>query len=114
MHRKLKDHPRYHDSEWVHVWLHILMSVTHKPRRVDFEGRIVELQPGQMVTGRHAIAAATGVLESKVKRLLAVMKTDQQIGQQAGAKGSIITVLNWQSYQNNGQRVDSAWTATGH
>jgi len=111
LHRRLLNHPRFKDPNWVAVWVYLLLNATHRPYRVNFDGRLVELQPGQLVTGRLAIADATGAHESKVKRLLKMMKNDQQIDQQAGVKGSIITVRNWQTYQDsdqqNGQQVTS-------
>ena len=111
LHRRLLDNPRSGDPEWVAVWVYLLLNATHQPYRVNFDGHIIELQPGQLVSGRLAIADATGVHESKVKRILAAMKTDQQIDQQAGVHGSIFTVRNWQTYQNcdqqNGQQVTS-------
>ncbi len=116
-HRRLVDHPRFKDPEWLAVWVYLLLCATHQPRKMDFDGRIVELKPGQLITGRHAIADATGVHQSKVRRILTKMKTDQQIDQQAGVKGSIITVVNWQSFQEsdrqNGQPVTNDRPATG-
>lgn len=78
LHRRLLEHPRRRDPDWVAIWIHLLLNATHQPYRVNFDGRIVELQPGQLVSGRLAIAAATGVNKSKVKRVLAVMKNDQR------------------------------------
>jgi len=99
LHRRLWKNPRSRDPAWVTVWVYLLTHATHKPRRVNFDGRDVPLQPGQLVTGRHAIATATGVHESKVRRVLKIMVRDQQIDQHAGVKGSIITVRNWSRYQ---------------
>ena len=85
--------------------MYLLLKATHRAYRVKFDGRIVELQPGQLVSGRRAIAETTGVHEAKVKRILAVMIADQQIDQHAGVKGSIITVRNWHTYQDVGQQI---------
>jgi len=106
LHRRLWENPRSHDPEWLAVWVYLLSHATHQPWRTDFDGKIVELKPGQLKTGRDSIAEATGVHPSKVRRLLAKMKCDQQIDQQAGVKGSIITVLNWESYQRADQQND--------
>lgn len=104
LHRQLMDHPRFRDPDWVSVWICILLKATHQPFRVTFDGREVELRPGQFVTGRNALSEATGVHASKIRRVLAVLKNDQQIELQAGVKGSIVTVLNWGLYQTSDQR----------
>lgn len=111
LHRRLLDNPRATDPEWLSVWIYLLLNATHQPRKMNFDGKIVELQPGQLITGRFAIAENTGVNESKVKRILQTLKTDQQIDQQAGVKGSMITVRNWQAYQDADQQIDQRLTS---
>jgi hypothetical protein len=73
--------------------------------RAQFQAlKPIMLKPGQLITGRHAIAKATGVNNSKVFRILELLKAEQQIEQLAGVKHSLITVLNWRSYQRTEQQ----------
>lgn len=106
LHRQLKDNPRFKKPAWLSVWVYLLLSATHKPYRMTFDGRDVILEPGQLLTGRRKIAEATGFNESTVRRCLAVMIRDQQIDQRSGVKASIITIRNWREYQASGQQVD--------
>jgi len=106
LHRRLLDNPRIKDPDWLAVWIHVLLKATHQPFKANFDGKIVELKPGQFITGRHAIAAETGVSSAKVWRILETMKTEQQIEQQPGVKGSIFTVKNWNTYQNCEQQSE--------
>ena len=103
LHRSLLDHPRYKDPEWVTVWNYLLLKATHTGGRRDFDGQIVELKPGQLITGRIAISEATGVDQNKVRRILETMQKDGQIDREAGRKGSIVTILNWAKYQEKPQ-----------
>ena len=50
-HRRLVDHPRFKDPEWLAVWVYLLLCATHQPRKMDFDGRIVELKPGPTYHG---------------------------------------------------------------
>ena len=111
LYRRLIDHPRYKDSEFVHVWVHLLLNATHKPVRAVFAGREIILQPGQLITGRHSIARETAVHESKVKRVLTQLKTDQQIDQQTSNTSSLISIINWHLYQPSGQPIDQQMTS---
>jgi hypothetical protein len=111
LHRSLLDHPRFKDPDWIAVWTYLLLNATHQPYRVNFDGHRVELQPGQLVTGRHAISRATGVNDSKVKRVLAVMKDEQQIVPKSGVRGSIITIRNWKRYQGRNPLIDKRPTS---
>ena len=111
LHRRLLDNPRANDPDWIAVWVYLLLNATHAPRKAKFNGVIIDLKPGQLVTGRHVIADSTGVNESKVRRVLNALKSDQQIDQQAGAKSSIITVLKWDTYQNTDQQISQQVTS---
>lgn len=102
-HRKLLDHPRFKDSEFIHVWLWMLLTATHKPRDVMFQGKRITLKPGQFTAGRLQIAEATGVNESKVKRVLECLKSEQQIDQQTSNACSLFTITNWGQYQTDDQ-----------
>lgn len=104
--RKIEDHPCYKDSEWVHVWLHLLLNATHQPWRISYCGKEITLQPGQLVTGRHSISESTGVHDSKVKRILTRLENDQQITRERSNKSSIITIVNWHLYQTIDQQSD--------
>lgn len=103
LHRRLQDHPRFRDSEWVHVWLYLLMNATHKPIPALFKGEVITLQPGQLITGRQSIAAKTGVNEFKVFRILNTLKSEQQITQQTSNLNSLVTILNWDEHQDTAQ-----------
>jgi hypothetical protein len=104
LHRALLTSPRAKDPEWLAVWIFCLLSACWKPTGALFNGKSVMLQPGQFISSRIEIADATGVKASKVYRVLESMKTDHQIEQQAGAKHSLFTVLNWHSFQSNEQQ----------
>lgn len=110
-HRKLLEHPRFKDSEFIHVWLWMLLTATHKPYDVIFQGKRITLKPGQFTAGRLQISQQTGVNESKVKRVVALLKSDQQIDQQTSNACSLFTILNWDKYQvddqPNGQQMTS-------
>lgn len=63
-------------------------------------GKRVKLQPGQFLTGRKFLAKKMGENESFVQRLLENLENEQQIEQQKSNKNRIITICNWQKYQN--------------
>lgn len=101
VYRKLQEKSFYKkDSEAVHLWIHILMSATHKPTEETLGGRKIICQPGQFTTGRKQLANSTGINESKIERLLTKFeKIEQQIEQQKSNTNRLITVLNWSEYQ---------------
>lgn len=116
--RKFKDNPYCNKPAYVSLWIFILLSVNHKKKKFAFNGKIVEVKEGQFITGRKEISISTGIPETSCERILKVLETSQQIGQQKTNKYRLITVNNWKSYQGNGQdfgqQMDNKWTTNGH
>lgn len=100
MHRSLMDKGYYLKSEYVHLWLHLIYKATYTQREFMFNGNIEILQPGQFITSRSKLSIETGIEESKIERILNAFKTEQQIEQQSRNKFRIISILNWNEYQN--------------
>lgn len=103
LHRKLLDNPRSSDPAWLAVWIYLLLRANHKPGKAILGKHVVHVKAGQTVTGRKKIAESTGLSEKVVRRILNELKMDQQIGQEGNRICSIITILNWESYQEAGQ-----------
>lgn len=111
IHRKMLDNPVvFKDADHLAVWMYLLLEATHQDYPKMFGGKKIVLKPGQLITGRKVISEKTGVNESKVKRILNVFKSEQQIDQQAERYGSIITILSWDKYQCNDQQNDQQVT----
>ncbi len=109
--RSIWNQPKSKDPCYIAVWFYLLHHVVHKPTPWDWFGKTIILKPGQIITGRKILSAETGVSESKVRRLLERMKTDQQIDQQATNQSSLITIRNWWPYQCGDQQIDQRPTS---
>ena len=111
VHRKMLDNPVvFKDPDHLAVWMYLLLEATHQDYPKMFGGNKVILKPGQLITGRKVISEKTGVEESKVKRILKLFKSEQQIDQQAERYGSLISILSWNEYQNCDQQTDQQVT----
>ena len=83
LHRKLLDNPIVmKDSEYLAVWIYLLLNASHAEYPVLFGGKKITLQPGQLITGRKSIASTLCISESKVTRILESLKSEHQIEQQ--------------------------------
>lgn len=111
LHRSVLDNPVVmKDTDHFAVWCYLLLNATHKLHDTMFGKERVTLLPGQLITGRNKIAQKTGVEPSKVKRILKTFKSAQQIDQHSERYGSLISILNWTSYQDNDQESDQRVT----
>lgn len=117
LHRKLLENPIVcKDSDHLAVWTYLLLNATHKEYTVVFAGTKIQLQPGQLITGRKTISEKFNISESKVQRILKSFEIDQQIEQQTSNKNRIISILSWADYQDdeqqNEQQVNNKRTTT--
>ena len=93
----------YHKSEYVHLWIHLLIKASYQQSEYLFNDKIESLKPGQFITGRNILVKETGIERSKIERILKTFEIEHQIEQQTNNKFRIISILNWDEYQNNEQ-----------
>ena len=99
--RKMKDNPLFGDSVWVHLTVYLLIESSHKPKQSMFEGEVITLLPGQVITGRRKLAKTLGCSDSRIERLLKRMEIGQQIEQQKKQHSRLISIINWKLYQGS-------------
>ena len=101
IHRKILENPIIcKDSDYLAVWIYLLLNATHKEIPALFKGKKIILQKGQLITGRKSIASQLKISESKIFRIINDFKSEQQIEQQTSNKNSLISIINWDKYQN--------------
>lgn len=111
--RSLKAKGYYQKSEYVHLWIHLLLSVNHDEREFMWNGEMIKIKPGQLLTGRKKLSSETKIKSSTLERILDTFQKQGQIEQQKTNKWRLITILNWSKFQDIGQQVDNNWTTSG-
>ena len=106
LYRSILDSAVFQDAEVLKVWIWLLCNVAFEQHDTICYGKVIHLKPGQIATGRKKIAQCTDLNENKVYRALTVLKSLGNIEIKATNKYSIITVVNWDKYQDeNGKRT---------
>ena len=103
LHRKVFENPTVTRSpEHLAVWMYLLCHATPQPYRAIFNGKEIELKAGQLITSRVSIAEsfAHKIDIYRVQRILKHLENARMIAQNTGNKNRMITVLNWDTYQN--------------
>lgn len=108
VYRKLSEKAFYKkDSEKVHLWIHILIKATHEGKEELLGGKPIYCKPGQFTTGRNQLVKETGIDRSKVERILDYFeKIEHQIEQQKTNTNRLISILNWNEYQNSEHQIE--------
>lgn len=98
--RKSKDSGFLGNAEAWQLLSWCLLNATHKPHKQLVGKQLVELQPGQLVFGRKSVAQELNSTEQKVRTALNLLKNADFLTISATNKFSIITVVNWHTYQD--------------
>lgn len=108
LYRSILDSAVFQDAEILKVWIWLLCNVAFEQHDTICYGKVIHLKPGQIATGRKKIAQCTDLNENKVYRALTVLKSLGNIEIKATNKYSIITVVNWDKYQDENVKRTSS------
>ena len=107
VHRKLLDNPIIiKDSDYLSVWIYILLNATHKEYDTLFKGERITLQKGQLLTGILSISQKLKINKDKVQRILKSFENDKQITQQTSNRNRLISIVRWNEYQDFDKQDD--------
>jgi len=95
LHRRITEWEWYDDSNTFRLFIHLLLKATHKP----IKWQNTELIPGQLITGRKVLAEQLKLTEREIRTSITRLKTTNEIAIKTTNKFSIITVCNWEDYQ---------------
>lgn len=104
LHRKSLDSTVWKDEVIWKVWCWCLFKASHNGNYFPFNGKTIDLKPGQFITGRHVATQELGLTERRYRRALDYLKTSNRVSIKTTNKYSIITVINWKLYQPNVQQ----------
>lgn len=81
------------------VFGYLLLKASHKHTRILVGTTPVDLSPGQIVTGRKAIAKECKLSEQNVRTALALLEKLEILTIQPTNKYSVVSFVNWDNYQ---------------
>jgi hypothetical protein len=94
---------------WV-FWSYCLLKASHKEHKVIVGNQQVTLQPGQFIFGRKVAAQETGLSERNIRTNIDVLRNLQNMTIKTTNKFSVITIVNWGSYQQEPERMTNKTT----
>jgi DNA replication protein DnaD len=104
LHRKIRE-----SALWLELtrfdkrsaWVDMLLRVNHKDRSVVIGNKIFHIEKGQFITSQLHLAEAWHWNKETVKVFLDLLVSLNQIRYKASNKFTIITIRNWDIYQNS-------------
>lgn len=108
IHRKIQEHWLYKEKRKFskfEAWLDLLMNVNHKDNKILFEGKLLEIKRGQMLTSEVKLSNKWDWSRKKTRNFLELLETDEMIVKMViPNKGTIIEIVNYNEYQKDTTR----------
>jgi len=95
------------DSEWIKnhklwaFWSWCLLKASHKEYDAIVGYQVVRLLPGEFIFGRHSAAQSLGMTDREIRTCLTTLKTTSNVTIKTTNKYSIISIVNWDTYQQD-------------
>jgi len=104
----MDEHWIMEDADKLRAWIKILIHVNHSPAKVLIADDLIEVKPGQSVKskGTWAKIFGKGWDRHRVKRFFKLLEKDGIIAQRITNKTTILSVCNWETYQNQRSASD--------
>lgn len=113
VHRQLLEHWVSQEPELFAFWMRLLLEANHAEVKRMFNGSLITIERGQVIFGLEAFEAKSGISKKKLRRYLDLLQNDGMIGRQATNKYSIITIANYNDYQEEGRQEAGKGQAEG-
>ena len=109
VHRGIWEHTSFDDEPFSQreAWIWLISEAAYRPFKKRIAGHVIELQRGQVCHSQRFLAKAWGWTDSKVRRFLGRLKTDAMIDAETTQSYSIITICNYDTYQNFALQKDA-------
>ena len=109
LHKKITKWEWFNDPKSVSLWIYILANTNY----TDSVYRGHTIKRGQAAIGRKRAALETGLSEQEIRTRIKRFETNKQITTKSTTNFSIVTVLNYEEYQNfNGLKKPQKYSET--
>ena len=105
--RKFKQWEWYSDVNTKVLFLHLLLSANH----TDKSWRGITVKRGQIVVGLESLSIELGLSIQKIRTALKHLKSTNEIAIETTNKFSVITLVNWEKYQDYDTRLTNELTS---
>jgi len=110
LHRKLPNWEWYQDLKTKSMFIHCLLMANHKEKR----WRGVTIKRGSFITSFSHLSSETGISLQSVRTAIKNLESTGEIKKESTSKNTLITIVNYDGYQNSQQRPNKQITKLQH
>ena len=104
LYRSIQDHWLWQEKPFskAQAWLDLLLSANHKEAKILMDNTLIKLEKGSFFTSELKLADRWGWSKKKVRNFLELLSNDNMIVKESTKKGTKITIVNYNVYQQRG------------
>lgn len=110
LYRSLLDWEWYSDNNTFRLWLYCLLKANYS----DTKWRGIDIERGSFVTSMNKLSLGTGLSVQQVRTSLQKLLSTDEVTHKPHSKYSIITINNYEQYQENNTQPNSQMTNKQH
>ncbi len=99
--RRIKESPWYKKPNISHLAQHLIREANHNPQRLFVNNEIIELNRGQIITGRKELSRETGLTEQEIRTAINSLIKCDFLTSKSTNKFTIITICNYDIYNHD-------------
>ena len=100
LYRDITEHWVYTDPLLLKMWVTLLCSANHEPRKIVVNNKMMDIRRGQFWTSIRKLALKTGMTRKTVEAKLDLLQDDRMIFVDSlVGVGTLITVCNYERFQ---------------
>jgi len=108
--RKIMNTSFYKKPNTSHLAHHLIYRANRFPTKMIFNDKEIELQSGELITGRRVLSNETGLSEQETRTSLKILVNTGFLTIKTTNKFSIIRIKKYSDYQNGNSKVTSTLT----
>lgn len=112
LHRKILNHWVADEPECLAVWVRLLIEANHTTTKRLFNGRMIDIERGQLLFGLQRFTQKSGVSIAKLRRYMRLFEAEGMIDRQKDNKYSLITITCYEDFQDSTGKEHSNVTQT--
>lgn len=89
------------------AWSDLLLSANHADKSLLFDGNLMTITRGQLLTSIRKLSAKWKWSTSKVTHFLALLEKDNMITKESDTKKTLLTIVNYDIYQGDDDSKDT-------
>lgn len=112
LHRSIVESAVFSDAEVLRLWIYLLCKASVDDRQIIFDGKVINMKKGQLITGRKKIAEHLNTTESKAYRSLKLLQKLGCIDIDVNNRFSLVTIVNWGKFQGTPSKSEQQNNST--